>query len=79
MQSPHRMALASALLLTLTACGPGEVNQEDAAELAAEFEAGAKNAADETEAQVLRERANSLREVTEGNEAAKDRVKVIGE
>lgn len=85
MQSPDEnlltriSAVPLLLLMVLNGCGPGEVNQEEAAGLADEFEAGANNAVDETEAQVLRERANSMREVSQGNEEAKDRVKVIGE
>lgn len=59
------------VLPLLSACGaPGEVDEEQASNLAAEFEAGANNTTDETQAEVLREQANSLREVSRGNEVA---------
>jgi hypothetical protein len=73
-----RLLLIPALLVLIGCGGPGEVDEEQAANLAAEFEAGADNANDETEAQVLREQAESLRERSQGNEAAGD-VKVTGE
>jgi hypothetical protein len=74
-------SLTLALLLTgASACGgPAEVNEQEAANLAAELEAGANNATDETEAEVLREQANSLREASEGNEAADEGQVVTGE
>lgn len=72
--------VAAAALMVVTACdGGGEVNDIEAAEVAAEMEAGANNATDETRAQVLREQANSLRQKSEGNEAAAEGVRVTGE
>lgn len=53
-------------LPALGACGGGEaVNESEANDLAAEYDAGANEATDETQAKVLRDRANSLREVND--------------
>lgn len=63
--------LAILLLPAMSGCGaPSEVDQEQANNLAAGLEAGANNATDDTQADVLREQANSLREAGRGNEAA---------
>lgn len=66
-------------IIVPVACGaPGEVDEKQAANLAADFEAGADNATDETKAQVLREQAKSFREKSQGNEAVGD-VRATGE
>jgi hypothetical protein len=58
-------------IIVPVACGaPGEVDEKQAANLAADFEAGADNATDETKAQVLREQAKSFREKSQGKRLA---------
>lgn len=61
---PALVAAGAVITITmLAACGDrGEVNDAEAANLAAEFEAGADNATDATQADILRDRANSIRE-----------------
>lgn len=73
-----RLLLVPFLVVPIGCGGPGEVDEEQAANLAADFEAGAENATDETEAQVLREQAESLRGKAKGKEATGD-VRVTGE
>ena len=54
--------------MSLTACGRASISRAEAAELSAEFEAGANEATDPTTEQVLRDHANSFREISGGNE-----------
>ena len=77
-------ALSAAFaLLSLGACDadePGEPPPRTADATAEELEAAANNAADETRAQVLRNQANALEEVAEGDEeAVEGEVKVINQ
>ena len=73
-----RSAVVLLSLAALCSCGGEEVDEVEAENLAAQLEAGATNAIDETEAHVLREQANSLRERSEGNEAATENMQVAG-
>lgn len=73
-----RLLLITSLIVPIGCSAPGEVDEQRAANLATEFDAGADNAKDETQAQVLREQAQSLREKSQGNEAAGD-VRTTGE
>lgn len=75
-----RVLPAVLLACAATACGPqDEVNEEDAAGLAAEYSAGANNATDPMEAEILNERAETLRETSRGSEEAEENVTVTGE
>lgn len=74
---------AACALLSLGACDakqPGEPPPRTADATAEELEAAADNATDETQAQVLRNQANALEEVAEGDEEkVEGEVKVINQ